>query len=156
MQHVRRGLGFQDLRLNRSAVGVIERAYELENHGGPADRATVFASQVPCSKRELLLVARSESVRWSHVEMAVRDQRLMATTVGIALVHRAPRVIDSLLDALETDPSPNVRMTVVDARYDIETLRARGSGSTRCLQRRLGSLCELRATSGSYSWGYTP
>ena len=49
-------------------------------------------------------------------------ERLQATAAGAVLVERDPRIIDSLLDALETDPSPNVRMAVVTALYEIESI----------------------------------
>jgi hypothetical protein len=56
----------------------------------------------------------------ARIDQPTAAERLAATTAGAALVRRDPRIIESLLDALEADPSPNVRMAVVDALYDIE------------------------------------
>jgi hypothetical protein len=65
-------------------------------------------------------------------------ERLQATAAGVALVERDPRIIESLLDALEADPSPNVRMAVVDALYHIE--------STSRVQERFENLLAAQAS----------
>jgi hypothetical protein len=49
-------------------------------------------------------------------------KRLEAATAGAALVNRDPRILDTLLEALESDPSPNVRMAAVDALYEARSV----------------------------------
>lgn len=68
----------------------------------------------------------------ARIERPTAAERLKATTAGIALVHRDPRIVDSLLDALGADPSPNVRMAIIDALYTLE--------STARVQERFDSL----------------
>jgi|SRR5215203_2670895 len=51
-------------------------------------------------------------------------ERLQAATSGAALVNRDPRILDTLLEALESDPSPNVRLAAVDALYDARSVGA--------------------------------
>ena len=53
----------------------------------------------------------------ARIDPPTAAERLKATAAGVALVHRDPRILDSLLDALEADPSPNVRMAIIDALY---------------------------------------
>jgi hypothetical protein len=57
----------------------------------------------------------------ARIDQPTAAERLKAMAAGVALVHRDPLIIDSLLDALETDPSPNVRMAAIDALYRIES-----------------------------------
>jgi hypothetical protein len=75
----------------------------------------------------LLLTAREMERRLSELEVRLAvaridgpaaAERLDATTAGAALVNRDPRILISLLDALEDDPSPNVRMAAIDALYE--------------------------------------
>jgi hypothetical protein len=56
----------------------------------------------------------------ARMEQSTAAERLKAAAAGVMLVHRDPRIVESLLDALESDPSPNVRMAVVDALYTID------------------------------------
>jgi anti-sigma factor RsiW len=51
-------------------------------------------------------------------------ERLQATTSSAALVNRDPRILDTLLEALESDPSPNVRLAAVDALYEARSVAA--------------------------------
>jgi hypothetical protein len=44
-------------------------------------------------------------------------ERLQAAVASAAWLDREPLVLESLLDLLERDPSPNVRMAVVEALY---------------------------------------
>jgi rRNA-processing protein FCF1 len=57
----------------------------------------------------------------ARIDQPTAAERLTATAAGIALAQRNPRMIDALLDAVETDPSPNVRMAVIEALYTIES-----------------------------------
>ena len=56
----------------------------------------------------------------ARIDPPTAAERLKAAA-GVALDHPDPRIVESLLDALETDPSPNVRLAVVDALYDLES-----------------------------------
>jgi hypothetical protein len=57
----------------------------------------------------------------ARLDQPTAAERLKAMASGVALIHRDPLIIDSLLDMLETDPSPNVRMAAIDALYKIES-----------------------------------
>jgi hypothetical protein len=53
----------------------------------------------------------------SRIDRPATAERLQGATAGGALVNRDPRILASLLDALEADPSPNVRLAAIDALY---------------------------------------
>jgi len=53
----------------------------------------------------------------ARLQQSTAAERLKATVAVGPLVDRDPRVLASLLDALETDSSPNVRMAAIDAVY---------------------------------------
>ena len=74
----------------------------------------------------------------ARIDRPTAAERLRATAAGVALVHRDPRIIDSLLDALEADPSPNVRMAIIDALYLI--------GDTTHVEQRFASLLAAQAS----------
>jgi hypothetical protein len=57
----------------------------------------------------------------ARIDQPTAAERLKAAASGVALARREPRIIESLLDALEADPSPNVRMAVVEALFDIDS-----------------------------------
>jgi hypothetical protein len=56
----------------------------------------------------------------ARLDQPTAAERLRAAAAGIALVRRDPRIIDSFLEALEADPSPNVRMAIIEALYTLE------------------------------------
>ena len=74
----------------------------------------------------------------ARIDRPTAAERLKATAAGVALVHRDPRIVDSLLDALEADPSPNVRMAIIDALYLI--------GDTTHVEQRFASLLAAQAS----------
>ena len=73
----------------------------------------------------------------ARIDPPTAAERLKAAA-GMGLHHRDPRIVESLLDALETDPSPNVRLAVVDALYDLE--------STGRVQERFEALLAAQAS----------
>jgi hypothetical protein len=58
----------------------------------------------------------------ARIEQPTAAERLKATASGVALVDRDPRVLEALLDAVEADDSPNVRMAVIEALYTLENI----------------------------------
>jgi rRNA-processing protein FCF1 len=56
----------------------------------------------------------------SRIDQPTAAERLKAAAVDVALPYRDARIVESLLDALEADPSPNVRMAVITTLYNIE------------------------------------
>jgi hypothetical protein len=56
----------------------------------------------------------------ARMEQPTAAERLKATATGVALVERDPRVLESLLDAIESDASPNVRMAIIEALYTLD------------------------------------
>jgi hypothetical protein len=74
----------------------------------------------------------------ARIDRPTAAERLKAVAAGVALIPRDPLIIESLLDALETDPSPNVRMAAVDALHEIE--------STARLQVRFEALLAAQAS----------
>lgn len=56
----------------------------------------------------------------ARMQQPTAAERLKATAAGVALVERDPRVLESLLDAIESDASPNVRMAIIEALYTLD------------------------------------
>lgn len=75
----------------------------------------------------------------AQIDRPTAAERLKATTASVAIIDRDPRVVDSLVEALVSDPSPNVRMAAIDALYRAARVAP--------LQTRLGELLAAQDSS---------
>lgn len=75
----------------------------------------------------------------AQIDRPTAAERLKATTASLAIIDRDPRVVDSLVEALVSDPSPNVRMAAIDALYRAARVAP--------LQARLGELLAAQDSS---------
>jgi hypothetical protein len=120
-------------------AAVVAAALLLLAVGALAGRATARSGGDGAALRDIRgrLSEIEVQLAVARVHRPSAAERLQATAAGVALVDRDPRIIESLLDALEADPSPNVRIAVVDALYQVE--------STTRVQERFDTLLAAQA-----------
>jgi hypothetical protein len=75
----------------------------------------------------------------AQIDRPTAAERLKATTASVAIIDRDPRIVDSLVETLVSDPSPNVRMAAIDALYRAARVAP--------LQTRLGELLAAQDSS---------